>query len=267
MSVALISLSAGDSSSLRFTLGALSQQGLGVSSVFEPGAASQQRELGGPSIPLVFDVWPEVEGAGYFLNRCVETALAAVPTTSRVLVLSKFKSGERPDETVHFPSRSADGCSVTLGLSNVDNAIASQTQLLGLFRENWHNLPTSGGEGYLLFDTNAWKGVDFREDVGGWGVELHFALASVASRGKVRLVALAETAPADAVDRENERVVSGLVAFAEHTRWRETLFGAGNLLIRSFAWGRPLHSLRAAARRLSDATETMRSRAFLQSDR
>lgn len=215
---------------------------------------------------ILVDSRVDVEGPGYFLNLCVERAAVVSPRIDRFLVLGAPPSEDCSGDVEAALSQQTTGERLILGMSATDRSLR-KSDILGWFRESGVHPPTSGGVGFMVFDSKMWRNQEgFREDTGAWGVELHFALAALGAGESISFVSTG-AALEFSEKFSDSRVVSGLVAHRENAKFSERLLGGMTFLAKTFSVKSPFRSLYEYAQLLVAAREALRSRQFLKSGR
>lgn len=237
--------------------------GVDVASVFQIEHTTirlQDERDGSPSI-VEFQVGSE--GLGYHLNRCVEIN-GELDTSIRwfLVVGGEYDAVLSRPEIAEAVKRATETRQLVLGFA-VDDMQPSTRQLLGFLNPYRHGLLSAGAGGIMILNKELWNSVHgFREDIGGWGTEVHFALDCLTAGRKTW------TMPWSAgqnrvLSQKSNYLVATLVAFGTYGRNRSVLtkiIGLSRTISVGF-----LASTGAISRSLSQAREILRTRRFLES--
>lgn len=231
--------------------------------------ATFYRNVHGTNAPRVYDdsntfelaVDGGSEGTGFFLNRCVEIALAEDLAIDKFLVVGQRISTATARAIFDAMMLAEDPDVVVLGM-DASPGTPTKSIVLRYFRRHFADLPSLGGSGFLMFAPSSWKRLaGFPEDVGNSGVELHFALDNLDSGGEVRIVPTSHDGQPPML-AGGEHLHSGLIAITKHGGKGRLAQGV-RLVLQALLPGRRAVSLSTALRQIYLAREILMSRRFL----
>jgi hypothetical protein len=267
MSWAIITIEGTNPQLVTAVLDVLRNTGEDVSLVFrntKDSANPPPRDIDSTTIPTIEAVLG-AEGFGYYLNRCIEKSREVDGGIEWFLVLGGNLDPDLVTEDILMGINTAIDTQLSvLGLAG-ENSQVSRDDFLDILHTQRHGLLSGGADGFMIVKKEIWNSVSgFREDIGGWGTEIHFALDCLGA-GHKTIATPWRVGPNPSFRQEHNYLVATLVAFGSFAS-HQGLLAKIRFLTRT-ARIEHLKSPKMVVRKVYRAREILRTRRFLESGR
>lgn len=207
------------------------------------------------------------EGLGFYLNRCIEACDNDEDRIDWFLVLGGDLNPELTFTELADGINKAVSTRQTVVSFGGSSLLPSTSALVGLHTQRGPRLLSSGDGGCMIVPKDTWIDVSgFREDIGSWGIELHFALDTLSRGSGVQTIPWSALSARSNRDRDDDtHLVSALVAYATYSEGQGLPFRT-IFWIRSWLW-LLLDSPKASLGKFLRAREILRTREFFGTGR